>query len=232
MHLFYSPEILNGSLELPQDEAIHCTKVLRRNVGDKIHIIDGQGTKYLAQITNVLGKHVDFSILEQEANFGYFPYKIRMFVAPTKNMDRFEFFVEKAVEMGICEIHPILCSNSERKVIKPERVERIIISAMKQSYKARKPLLLPMRKLSEVLKDDWSGKKFIAHCEDGEKKTLKDFGKQDCTNILIGPEGDFSLEEIALAKQNNWTEISLGNTRLRTETAALAALHSVHFLQL
>jgi len=232
MNLFYSPEILEGSNFLPQDEARHCSKVLRHTVGDKIHVIDGQGGLYLTEIIEISSKNLEFSIIEKTEKFGYFPYMIRMFVAPTKNMDRFEYFVEKAVEMGVCEIIPILCDNSERKIIKPERVERIIISAMKQSYKARKPILHELIPFKEAVIKDWNGIKLIAHCEETDKKTIKDFGVQLRTNILIGPEGDFSQNEIELAIKNEWQPISLGYARLRTETAALAAVHSVHFMHM
>lgn len=232
MNLFYAPEILNGINSLPEDEAKHCIKVLRHKVGETIHIIDGKGNKYTCSISEITKKTVDFDIVEKQEKFGYFPYLIRMFVAPTKNIDRFEFFVEKAVEMGVCEIHPIICDNSERKSLNLERIERIMISALKQSYKSRKPILFPLKTATEAIKTPFEGNKFIAHCNNAEKHSLREWEKPLKTNILIGPEGDFSAKEIELAQQNNWLEITLGNARLRTETAALTALSSVHFMHL
>jgi 16S rRNA (uracil1498-N3)-methyltransferase len=154
-----------------------------------------------------------------------------MCVAPTKNIDRFEFFVEKAVEIGVDEIVPICCENSERKVVKLDRIERIVLSAMKQSYKAQMPVISEMTDVKEILSTAFSGKKCIAHCEEQQKQLLRDVVvKGEEITILIGPEGDFSLDEISLAQKNNWIPISLGESRLRTETAAIAAVHTVEVM--
>lgn len=231
MNLFFSSEIDEHSIVLNEDEAKHCTKVLRKVVGDEINVIDGLGNLYYARVESIGKRDCVCSIIRKIENFGSHNYYVRMCVAPTKNIDRFEFFVEKAVEIGVDEIIPVCSENSERKVLKSDRIERIILSAMKQSYKATMPKLLEMTDIKEILSSNFSGKKCIAHCENQEKKLLRDeVEKQEEITILIGPEGDFSLSEIELAKKNGWIPISLGESRLRTETAAIAAVHIVEVM--
>ena len=231
MNLFYSNDIQESTVVLHDDEAKHCAKVLRKVVGDEIHVIDGCGNFYKVRIDVVDKKDCYCSILETTPHLGCHNYYVRMCVAPTKNIDRFEFFVEKAVEIGVDEIVPICCDNSERKVLKLDRIERIVLSAMKQSYKATMPTLHEMKAVKAVLAADYSGKKCIAHCENQEKKLLRDeVAKGEEITILIGPEGDFSLAEIQQAKQQGWIPISLGESRLRTETAAIAAVHTVEVM--
>lgn len=231
MNLFFSKDIDAHSIVLTDDEAKHCAKVLRKTIGDEIHVIDGNGNLYKARIDSV-GKHdCVCSICEKTEHFGTHSYYVRMCVAPTKNIDRFEFFIEKAVEIGVDEIVPICCENSERKVVKLDRIERIVLSAMKQSYKAQMPVIREMTDVKEILSTAFSGKKCIAHCEEQQKQLLRDVVvKGEEITILIGPEGDFSLDEIYLAQKNNWIPISLGESRLRTETAAIAAVHTVEVM--
>ena len=231
MNIFYSNTIDGQFVTLEGDEAKHCTKVLRKIVGDEIHVIDGFGALYVARIDSVGKNDCVCSILSKTENFGSHPYYVRMCVAPTKNIDRFEFFVEKAVEIGVDEIIPVCSENSERKVLKLDRLERIVLSAMKQSYKATMPKLCKLTDIQTIIAANYSGKKCIAHCEQQEKSLLRDeVEKGGEITILIGPEGDFSIEEIAQAKQAGWIPISLGDSRLRTETAALAAVHTVEVM--
>ena len=231
MNLFYSTEIDGHTIVLGEEESRHCVKVLRKTVGDEIHVIDGNGNLYTAQIVSVGKRDCVCEIVSTTEHFGSHDYYVRMCVAPTKNIDRFEFFVEKAVEIGVDEIVPLLCENSERKTINLERVERIVLSAMKQSYKATKPDIVEMTDIKKVLSAAYNGKKCIAHCENQEKQLLRDVAeKHGEITILIGPEGDFSIKEIELAKQNGWIPVSLGESRLRTETAAIAAVHTVEVM--
>jgi 16S rRNA (uracil1498-N3)-methyltransferase len=231
VNLFFSREIDDHSIVLTDDEAKHCTKVLRKIVGDEIHVIDGNGNLYMAKIVSVGKRDCVCEIVSKTERFGSHNYYVRMCVAPTKNIDRFEFFVEKAVEIGVDEIVPICCENSERKVVKLDRIERIVLSAMKQSYKAQMPVISEMTDVKEILSTAFSGKKCIAHCEEQQKQLLRDVVvKGEEITILIGPEGDFSLDEISLAQKNNWIPISLGESRLRTETAAIAAVHTVEVM--
>lgn len=231
MNLFFSTEIDEHSIILNEDEAKHCTKVLRKTVGDEIHVIDGCGNLYVARIDSVGKRDCVCSVVSRQEHFGGHNYYVRMCVAPTKNIDRFEFFVEKAVEIGVDEIVPVCSENSERKVLKLDRVERIVLSAMKQSYKATMPKLMEMTDIKQIISADYQGKKCIAHCEEQQKSLLRDeIEKGGEITILIGPEGDFSVSEIELAKKHNWIPISLGDSRLRTETAAIAAVHTVEVM--
>lgn len=231
MHLFYTPDISQQTYTLNEIESKHCIKVLRLNTDDQIELIDGKGNFYQAKITDPNPKKCTVEIINTIKEFGKRNHYLHIAIAPTKNIDRFEWFLEKATEIGIDEITPILCDHSERKVIKPDRLEKIIVSAVKQSIKAYKPKLNDLTKLSDLLNQDFNGAKYIAHCEDYEKQALKLKYKAN-TNalILIGPEGDFSSNEIELAKQNNYLEISLGKSRLRTETAGVVACHTINLL--
>ncbi len=232
MNLFYSTEIDTHTITLVDDEAKHCTKVLRKSIGDEVFVIDGNGNLYTARIESIGKRDCICSIIDKVENFGNHDYYVRMCVAPTKNIDRFEFFVEKAVEIGVDEIIPVCSENSERKVVNVERIERIVLSAMKQSYKAKMPLVTEMTPIKTIITNSFSGLKCIAHCEEEKKSLLRDAIKdvQEIT-ILIGPEGDFSLSEISSAKQNGWIPVSLGESRLRTETAAIAAVHTVNLMK-
>lgn len=229
MQLFYSNTIYNEHIILHDEEKNHCTKVLRKNTNDIIYIIDGNGTLYESRIDVINRYDCVCTIVHTTPQFGAHNYKLTMCVAPTKNSDRFEFFVEKAVEFGIDEIIPIRTVNSERKILKPERIEKIILSAMKQSYKAYKPVLHELTDFSDLLKRPINGTACIAHCYEGEKQKLPQILQHNSTIcIAIGPEGDFSEQEVAQAIDAQWKAITLGKSRLRTETAAIAAVHGVY----
>ncbi|WP_085536228.1 16S rRNA (uracil(1498)-N(3))-methyltransferase [Massilibacteroides vaginae] len=230
MQLFYTPDI-HSNPELPEDEARHCIRVLRLGEGEEINLTDGKGSFYKAIIEQANPKHCLISIKETIQQPALWPFQLHIAVAPTKNIDRMEWFAEKATEIGIDAITCLNCRYSERKELKKERVEKILISAMKQSLKATLPKLTGMTDFKAFIKQPFEGKKFIAHCEEGEKPLLKQVCQPgDNVLILIGPEGDFSPEEIKLANEAGFTAISLGESRLRTETAALVACQTVHFI--
>ena len=230
MQIFYAPDIATNP-ELPEEEANHCVRVLRLNEGDEILVTDGKGTFYKAAIRRANTKHCEISILEIWRQPELWNFKLHIAVAPTKNMDRMEWFVEKATEIGIDTITCLNCRFSERKEVKTARLEKILVSAMKQSQKATLPRLNGMTDFKRFISEPFDGRKFIAHCEEEEKPLLKHvYHPGENALILIGPEGDFSPEEIRLAKENGFEAISLGESRLRTETAALVACHTIHVL--
>lgn len=225
MHLFYTPDIAVRS-ELPEEEAAHCVRVLRLTQGDEIMLADGQGCFYKAEITAVGGKRCLFAVKERMPQPPLWRGHLHIAMAPTKNMDRTEWFAEKATEIGFDELSFIACRFSERKVIKTERIEKILVSAMKQSLKARKPVLNEMVSFEKFVSREWKGQKFIAHCYEGEKALLKHcLAPGEDALVMIGPEGDFSEEEVRKAVACGFRPVSLGKSRLRTETAALAACH-------
>jgi 16S rRNA (uracil1498-N3)-methyltransferase len=232
MQLFYNPDIheVTSSFTFDKEESKHIVKVLRKTVGDVLHITNGKGWLFDAEIANADIKKckVNISNAKQQHKRGY---KLHLAVAPTKMNDRFEWFLEKATEIGIDTITPISCDHSERKVIKRERFEKILQSAMKQSLQCYLPTINELTPFSTFVNSGFEGQKYIAHCEDTKKKSLKNKLKpnQDVL-ILIGPEGDFSVKEIETALQHNFIPVTLGNTRLRTETAAIVACHSVAFV--
>lgn len=231
MHLFYTPDISGNIYTLSEEESRHCQKVLRLKAGDTIHLADGVGTLYLARITDAGGRQVLIEIVDSWKEHGKRPYRVHLAVAPTKNIDRFEWFLEKATEIGIDEVTPLLCEHSERKVIRTDRLEKVITSAMKQSLKAYHPVLHEMATFREFVHERKTGQLFIAHLEEKNPVLLQHVyvNKQDVT-ILIGPEGDFSPGELAMARTTGFQCISLGDSRLRTETAALVACHTISVL--
>ena len=230
MQIFYAPDIATNP-ELPEEEANHCVRVLRLNEGDEILVTDGKGTFYKAAIRRANTKHCEISILENWRQPALWNFKLHIAMAPTKNMDRMEWFVEKATEIGIDTITCLNCRFSERKEVKTARLEKILVSAMKQSQKATLPRLNGMTDFKRFISEPFDGRKFIAHCEEEEKPLLKHvYHPGENALILIGPEGDFSTEEIRLAEKNGFEAISLGESRLRTETAALVACHTIHVL--
>ncbi|MCB0461743.1 MAG: 16S rRNA (uracil(1498)-N(3))-methyltransferase [Flavobacteriaceae bacterium] len=232
MQLFYNPYIseTTSSFTFDKEESKHIVKVLRKSVGDVLHITNGSGWLFDAEITNADIKKCQVNISSAKLQPKR-DYQLHLAVAPTKMNDRFEWFLEKATEIGIDTIIPILCDHSERKVIKLDRFEKILQSAMKQSLQCYLPTINELTPYSSFISQDFKGQKFIAHCEDTDRKSLKSqlLPKQDII-ILIGPEGDFSVKEIETALQHNFIPVTLGNTRLRTETAAIAACHSVAFV--
>lgn len=226
MHLFYTPNIASEKYTLPEEESKHAIKVLRLQAGDQLQLVDGRGGFYTASILEDHPKHCQITIRQKLENYQPRNNYLHIAVAPTKNIDRIEWFLEKATEIGIDEITPLLCQHSERKVIKPERLEKIMIAAMKQSYKASLPKLNPLTPLTKLLTCDFQGGKFIAHCYPEERNPLKNALNPTQNLLLIGPEGDFSTEEVQLALQHQFIPVSLGEARLRTETAALVACHT------
>jgi len=233
MHLFYTPDIAETTYTLNEKESKHCIKVLRLNEGDKINLIDGIGNFYLAEITNSHQKKCKIKVLEKTENYSKRNYKLTIAIAPTKSNDRLEWFCEKATEIGIDKIVPFTSFNSERRNIKIERFEKTIVSAIKQSYKAFKPDFTELTKFNVLVKQEYNGKKYIAHCNNaicGFKKLKEVYNKSENAIILIGPEGDFTIEEIQLAIDNGFVEISLGDYRLRTETAGLVSVMTISLL--
>ena len=228
MSLFYVPSLSSG-LVLPEEESQHAVKVLRLQVGDEITVVDGAGGFYTAEIINPHPKHCTFEITRTILEYAKRNYRLHIAIAPTKNIERLEWFIEKATEIGIDEITPIVCRFSERKIIKAERLEKIIVSASKQSVKAYFPKLNPQCTFDELMKNHLATQKFIAHCYDDDKKQLqKEIQNSSDVLILIGPEGDFSIEEVQKALSVGFIPVSLGNSRLRTETAGVVACHTVN----
>jgi len=207
-------------------------KVLRLVIGDVVHLIDGRGGLYEAEIVNESKRHVSLRVLKTTSEYQKRNHRLHIAVAPTKNIDRLEWFLEKATEIGIDEITPLICDRSERKIVKEDRLNKVITSAVKQSLQAYHPQLNEAVSYKDFIVRQSAENKMIAHCIDGEpRQFISDVASagQSCL-ILIGPEGDFSPNEIQLALQNNFKPLTLGNTRLRTETAALAACFEVNYL--
>lgn len=232
MQLFFNKTLTENSTEIKFDreESRHIAKVLRKKEGDILHITNGAGYIFTSSIlfsdpSKCIAKidHIDKKIKKE--------YSLHLAVAPTKMNDRYEWFLEKATEIGIDEITPIICDHSERKVIKLERFERIIQSAMKQSLQAYLPKINPAISFKDFINKPHTGQLLIAHCEETQKQSLKDIASPSCEiTMLIGPEGDFSTKEIDLALEKNYKPVTLGKNRLRTETAAIAATHSIAFI--
>ncbi|RMB60966.1 16S rRNA (uracil(1498)-N(3))-methyltransferase [Dokdonia sinensis] len=232
MQLFYNSdiELLTKTYSFPRDESKHIVRVLRKQEGDTLHITNGKGYIFKGTIT-AAGQNkciIEIKSFEQQAPL---PYYLHLAVAPTKSNDRFEWFLEKATEIGISEITPLLCDHSERKVIKQERFEKIIQSAMKQSLQAHLPKLNPLASFKDFINDASCEHKFIAHCEPTKKNKLSHSAAlKKKVLVLIGPEGDFSPEEISSAAENKYIAVTLGSQRLRTETAAITACQLISFL--
>ncbi len=226
MHIFYAPDI-STSLELPENEAKHCTQVLRLKEGDNITITDGQGFFYEATLTVATRKRCKVRIDKTTEVEKLYPNHLHIAIAPTKRMERMEWWAEKATEIGIDEISFLNTQFSERRSINLERIEKKVIAATKQSLKAHLPRINPMMDFKQFIKQDFKEQKFIAHCYPTEKKLLKkELLPHTDAVILIGPEGDFSEEEVLMATKNGFVPITLGEARLRTETAALVATHT------
>jgi 16S rRNA (uracil1498-N3)-methyltransferase len=233
MHLFYTPDIgpSHPQYFLNEEESKHAVRVLRLEVGAEVQLIDGRGGLYTAQIKDAHPKRTILQITNVVTGYNKRNHYLHIAIAPTKNLERLEWFLEKATEIGIDEISLIICQRSERKEAKTERLNKIIISAIKQSLKAYSPVLNEPIALTKFLSQPFDGQKFIAHCDKGDKMSLNnDFKKHDRYLILIGPEGDFSPAEIDAALHNGYKAITLGESRLRTETAALEACFEVNFL--
>ena len=229
---FYAPDIEQSPL-LPESDSQHCCRVLRMQSGDEIEIVDGRGSLYRCRIINAHSKRTEVEVIERVAMPAVWPCRITVAVAPTKHLDRMEWLVEKLVEIGVDRIVPVRCMRSERKEIKVERLEKIAVSAMKQSLKAVLPAIDEMtplpRFLETVAPDD---RRFVAYCDDWVERRLlaREYKPGDSVSVLIGPEGDFSPEEIHAAIDAAFIPVSLGDNRLRTETAALVACDTMHII--
>lgn len=230
---FFAPDIATNPI-LPESDSQHCVKVLRKGLGDVIPVIDGMGKRYICRIIDPHPKHALLEIIEVSEEPQPWPAKLTLAVAPTKHLDRMEWLVEKLVEIGINRFTPLLCSRSERKEIKRERIEKIAVSAMKQSLKAALPVVDEMTPLKRFIKESsaLSSDKFVAYCDsECQRKVLaKEISPAKDTVILIGPEGDFSPQEIEEIISAGFMPVTLGDCRLRTETAALAAAQTFHVI--
>lgn len=241
MELFYSRDIAGGICRLDHDESGHCIKVLRHRCGDEINVIDGCGTLYRCRITSDSHKAVEAAVEESTPDWGAHPYRLQMAVCPTKNNDRFEWFVEKACEIGFDRLSPVIGEHSERRIFKTQRAEKILVSAAKQSLKAAIPVVDEPVSVKEFINtygyssENDGSLRLIAYCFEDEsvprrsiKEALEGFDGKDIV-ILIGPEGDFSKEEASLAIEKGFIPVHLGDSRLRTETAALTSVAAVYF---
>lgn len=237
MELFYSQDIEGGTCRLDHDESGHCIKVLRHRCGDEISVIDGRGTLYRCRIISDSHKEVVAQVIDSVPDWGGHPYRLHLAVCPTKNNDRYEWFAEKACEMGFDELSPIIGDHSERRILKTPRVEKILISASKQSLKAAVPVVNEPVSVKEFIAANAAanGLKLIAYCFDDEsvprrsiKEVLSIYEGTDVT-VMIGPEGDFSHEEAEMALKAGFIPVHLGSSRLRTETAAITAAAAAYF---
>ncbi|MBR4001847.1 MAG: 16S rRNA (uracil(1498)-N(3))-methyltransferase [Bacteroidales bacterium] len=233
MEVFYSPEIKNGVCVLPEEESAHCVRVLRHREGDEIFVIDGLGTLYTCRLTDASSKAAVAQVLREEPDWGAHPYFLEMAVCPTKNNDRYEWFAEKATELGLDVIAPVIGDHSERKVFKSDRLRRILLAASKQSLKGAVPVVQePVSVRQYIANAPADALKLICCCFEGEvpRTSINDVLDGDLQKIiiLIGPEGDFSREEAALAVSRGFIPVHLGPSRLRTETAALTAVEAVY----
>lgn len=230
MIIFYAPDI-QACPELPEEESGHAVRVLRHVEGDEVEVVDGEGTWYHCRITAAHPKHCGVEIISQRPD-PHWPYRVEIGIGPTKNLDRMEWWLEKATEMGLDRFVPLRCRFSERKELKTERMRKIAVSAMKQSLKATLPEICEMTDIRRFVEEPFEGQKFIAHCmEDQPRQLLAQLiGKGQNVRILIGPEGDFSPEEVRMALSNGYLPVSLGDQRLRTETAALSSVNTIHII--
>lgn len=228
--IFYAPDI-EQTMQLPTQESQHCIRVLRMRTGDRLKITDGNGNLYETILMKAIPTCCQVEILQKISQQKSWNYHLHIAFAPTKSSDRTEWFVEKATEIGIDAITLLKCRFSERKNIKSERLKKIAVSAIKQSQKMFLPVMNEITAFEEFIAQPFNGQKFIAHCYDTNKKALTaTYKKGKNALILIGPEGDFSEEEVHKSVENGFQPISLGTERLRTETASLVALHTIHVI--
>jgi 16S rRNA (uracil1498-N3)-methyltransferase len=221
MHLFYNPHIEGNSVVLEEQESKHAIRVLRLVRGDHVILVDGRGGWYEAVLSDDHPKRCRFQVQSYTPDYRPLSYFLHMAVAPTKNLDRFEWFLEKATEIGITEITPLICARSERRQVKLERLEKILVSAMKQSLKAYKPIINMPVTMDEFIGTARQGSLGIAHCYPRERIDIKELDYSGTYTLLVGPEGDFSEKEVRLAMEAGYIPFHLGDSRLRTETAAL-----------
>jgi len=232
MQIFYAPDIAGDTYTLDEKESKHIIRVLRMIKGADVRLIDGQGNLYEGIISDPDQKRCTIKVTGRINDFERRNYRLHIAISPLKNPERFEWFVEKSVEIGIDEITPLICRNTEKPGIKYDRVNNLIISAMKQSLKATRTVLNDTCNFKDFIKMDLKGIMMIAHCDNSIERTkISDvYSKNENAVILIGPEGDFSKEEIDSAIKSNFSPVHLGPSRLRTETAGVAACHSIYFL--
>ena len=236
MHRFFAPDIAT-TLTLPEEESRHCVRVLRLIEGDEIEVIDGCGTLYRCRIALAHAKHCGVEILSHKACPPHWGAKIMIAVAPTKNLDRIEWMAEKCTEMGIDRITPLLCRHSERKVLKNERLHKILVAAMKQSLKAQLPQLDELTPISDIIGEKCGAQRFIAYCDESlprdERRSLAQvYDPSRDAVVMIGPEGDFDSAEVEAALKAGFVPVTLGDSRLRTETAAIMAVATMHTIKL
>lgn len=232
MHRFYCPDIAD-TLTLGEEDSKHCVKVLRMGEGDTIEVVDGNGNLYTCRISMAHPKRCAIEVLDKEQQPPHWEHRIVLAIAPTKNLDRIEWLVEKCVEMGVDRIIPLRCHNSERTVLKTERLKKIMVAAMKQSLKATLPQLDEMTSIMDVIAEGVEGTRCIAYCDAmlprEQRRTLPSVYRPGSdVMVLIGPEGDFSPEEVQAATAAGFVPVTLGESRLRTETAGLMAVASIH----
>ncbi len=232
MQIFYAPDIEGNYHTLDENESKHLVRVLRETAGTPVQLIDGKGNLYQGFIKTASPKACKIEITAVINDFGKRNYRLHMAISPLKNTDRTEWFIEKSVELGIDEITPVICSRTEKRMIRTERINSIIVSAMKQSLKTFRPVFHPPVQFSEFIGKEFDGIRMIAHCNTGfERSSIKDvYTRSGDAVILIGPEGDFTEEETAAALSGGFLSVHLGGSRLRTETAGVAACHSVYFI--
>ena len=232
MQIFYAPDITTESYTLDENESKHLIRVLRMKRGTNVRLIDGKGNLYEGVIDNPDQKKCTISITSVKRDFEKRNYNLHIAISPLKNPDRFEWFIEKSVEIGIDTITPLICRNTEKPGIKKERINNLIISAMKQSLKTTRTILNDPISFNDFIAGNHNGIRMIAHCNDSYSRSkVSDLcSKNDNVTILIGPEGDFSDEEITRASQYGFANVHLGTSRLRTETAGIAACHSIYFI--
>lgn len=231
MHIFYTPDLKSSVYTLDETESKHCVRVLRLEKGDAVTLVDGRGGLFHALIDDPNPKRCAVKVVHSELNYGKRNFQVHVAIAPTKNIERIEWFLEKATEIGINRVIPLLCHHSERKEVKHDRLEKVMVSAMKQSLKAYLPQLDELTKFSKFIQQPFDGQKFIAHCDEQHRELLRNTVKLNQNYlILIGPEGDFSPEEIQMALQAGFVPVSLGESRLRTETAGVVACHTFNLL--
>lgn len=231
MNVFYLPEAQVGNISFPEEESKHMVKVLRMREGDKFCVTNGKGSLFDAELIDAHPKRAAANLYNQREGYDNRNFKLSIAIAPTKLNERTEWFLEKATEIGIDEVKLFVSCHSERRVANIERFKKIVIAAMKQSVKSNMPVIEDMQSFDKIVKQDFDGQKFIAWIDDGVKERLCDlYDKGANALVLIGPEGDFSKEEVELAKENGFVPVSLGEARLRTETAAVVACHTIQLI--
>ena len=231
MNVFYLPNAQIGTISFPEEESKHIVKVLRMKEGDCFCVTDGKGNLYDAELTDAHPKRAMADLSNQRVGYDIRNFKVSIAIAPTKLNERTEWFLEKATEIGIDEVKLFASYHSERRVANVDRFRKIVIAAMKQSVKSKMPLVEEMISFDKLVKQDFNGQKFIAWIDDNVKEQLCDlYEKGENALVLIGPEGDFSREEVELAKANGFIPVSLGEARLRTETAAVVACHTIQLI--